>query len=146
MNTVWDKGNRDKLFARIDRLTPDAKPRWGKFDSTTMLAHLADSVRMAIGELEVAPRKLILRKPVIKHFVVYLMPFPKNAPTAPELIRSAPTQFAPEQSAVKDLLMRFATESRRSFPEHAAFGPLSRTAWGVLLYRHFDHHLKQFSV
>lgn len=146
MKTVWEKSARDKLLARIDTLTPESSPRWGKFNVTTMLAHLADAVRMAIGDLEVAPRKTPFKKPIIKQFIVYLMPFPRHAPTAPELLRSGPTDFATEQNATKDLLMRFATESRKSFPEHAAFGPLSRTAWGVLVYRHFDHHLKQFGV
>jgi len=32
------------------------------------------------------------------------------------------------------------------WPEHPAFGALSRRAWGVLIYRHMDHHLRQFDA
>ena len=146
MASVWDKSDRDRLFARIDRLTADARPKWGKFDAAAMLAHLADVLKAAIGELQVAPRKTPFRRPLIKQLIVYLIPFPKGVPTVPEFLRSSPVQFEEERASVKDLLMRYATESRKSFPEHPAFGRLSRRAWGVLVYRHFDHHLRQFGV
>ena len=32
------------------------------------------------------------------------------------------------------------------WPDHPAFGALSRRAWGVLIYRHMDHHLRQFGA
>jgi hypothetical protein len=31
-------------------------------------------------------------------------------------------------------------------PEHPAFGRLSGRAWGALVYRHMDHHLRQFGL
>ena len=34
----------------------------------------------------------------------------------------------------------------RLTPETPAFGPLSARGWGVLTYRHLDHHLLQFGV
>jgi hypothetical protein len=32
------------------------------------------------------------------------------------------------------------------WPVHPAFGTLSSATWGVLVYRHTDHDLKQFGV
>jgi hypothetical protein len=32
------------------------------------------------------------------------------------------------------------------WPEHPAFGRMSRRVWGVLGYRHLDHHFRQFGV
>ena len=51
-----------------------------------MLAHLNDSYRMATGELKVKPKNLPLRYTPIKQLIIYVLPFPKGAPTAPELI------------------------------------------------------------
>lgn len=31
-------------------------------------------------------------------------------------------------------------------PEHPAFGPLSGKAWGFLVSRHIEHHLRQFGA
>ena len=33
-----------------------------------------------------------------------------------------------------------------AWPVHVAFGQLSGAQWGRLLYRHTDHHFKQFGV
>ncbi|MFL5481866.1 MAG: hypothetical protein ACJ8AK_06720 [Gemmatimonadaceae bacterium] len=33
---------RDEMLDRLERLSPDAKPRWGRMNPTQMLAHLAD--------------------------------------------------------------------------------------------------------
>ena len=51
-----------------------------------MLAHLNDSYRMATGELAVKGKWLPFRYAPLRQLVVYAMPIPKGAPTAPELI------------------------------------------------------------
>ena len=51
-----------------------------------MVAHLNDAMRMATGELPVAPRKLPIRYFPLKQLILYVLPFPKSAPTAPELL------------------------------------------------------------
>ena len=44
-------------------------------------------------------------------------------------------------------LARLASKSPTEvWPEHPAFGSLTHRAWGVLKYRHADHHLRQFGV
>ena len=53
-----------------------------------MLAHLNDSYRMCLGELKVKSKHLPLRYTPIKQLVIYVAPFPKGAPTAPELDRA----------------------------------------------------------
>lgn len=46
-----------------------------------------------------------------------------------------------------ELLERFAARPPdATWPLHPAFGTLSRRAWGVLGYRHVDHHFRQFGV
>ena len=37
------------FFERIDRLTPDHKPLFGKMNVNQMVCHCADQVRMALG-------------------------------------------------------------------------------------------------
>src|SRR5688572_33331103 len=90
MKTALNAADRRELSDRILRLTPEAPARWGRMTASQMVVHLSDCLLMAFGELAVSPKKLPLRYTPIKQFVIYLMPFPKGAPTAPELIaRSA---------------------------------------------------------
>jgi hypothetical protein len=54
---------------------------------------------------------------------------------------------AADVARLQDVMQRFAAKDPKSaFPEHAAFGRLSGAQWGVLMYRHTDHHFRQFGV
>ena len=147
MKTVWDPAARAELCERIGRLTPEASRRWGSMSAPQMVAHLVDSLRMAFGELPVASKHLPLRYTPIKQLVIYWLPFPKGAPTAPELISRVPTDWRGDCASLLMLVDSFAARARSSrWPDHPAFGALTGNQWGVLIYRHMDHHLKQFGV
>lgn len=147
MKSVWNDSDFRDLYSRIDRLRPDARAKWGKFTAPQMVCHLADALRMAQGVLPVKSKNLPLRYPGIKQLVIYHLPFPKGAPTAPELLVR---QAAEWHGEVDDLKRELAAFQKRGpagpFVPHPAFGKLTPRAWGVLVYRHTDHHLKQFGV
>jgi hypothetical protein len=148
MKTFWDRDAREDLCRRVDRLTPDAKAQWGKFNATQMLAHLNDAMRMSMGELQVPPKNLPIRYPPLKQLIIYALPFPKGAPTAPALLaRCDGADFAREKAEFRGVAERLGQKPADDvWPEHPAFGKLSHRAWGVLGYRHADHHLRQFGV
>jgi len=145
--TFWDAEARDAALARIDRLTDATKPAWGKMTADRMLAHLAESMKMATGELRCESKKLPIRYFPLKQLIIYVLPFPKGSPTAPELLAGAQTSVDKLQREIRQLMTKFAARhDARDWPEHPAFGKLSTRAWGVLTAKHFDHHLRQFGV
>jgi hypothetical protein len=112
-----------------------------------MLAHLVDAGRMALGTLEVPSRRMPIRFPPLKQFIIYWMPFPKNAPTSPRLIERVATDWAAEAIELDAIVNQLAAKSAdAAWPDHPAFGRMTHRAWGVLVYRHTDHHLRQFGV
>ena len=146
MKSIWQKPRREELETRLDLLSASTPAKWGKFTAPQMVSHLSESIRMALGELKVAPRKTPFKYFPIKQLIIYAAPFPKGAPTAPELLTRVPQEWNGEVQQLKDVLRRLANGAHSRFPDHPAFGKLSRSAWGVLVYRHMDHHLKQFGV
>ena len=148
MATFWDRTTREDLCRRITRLTPDTKPRWGKFTAAQMVAHLNDAMRMATGELLVQPKKLPIRYFPLKQLLLYVVPFPKGAPTAPELLaRCDAADLKTEQTEFVSLAERVAAKSGADrWPDHPAFGSMSHAAWGQAIKKHTEHHLKQFGV
>jgi hypothetical protein len=147
MKSIWQEESRRELKGRLTALAWDRPPAWGKFTAPKMVCHLADSLRMAMGDLKVAPKALPIRYPPLKQLIVYWAPFPKSAPTAPELLRREPREWNRDIGDVQELLERAASaRTTDTWPEHPAFGKLSTRAWGVLIYRHMDHHLRQFGA
>lgn len=143
--SLWNDAQRQDLVTRLRRLTPDDRARWGRFSARGVLAHLHDATRMALGELPVASKKLPIRYPPLKQLIVYVLPFPKGAPTAPELIARETDDWTAEMAALEEAVDRLVAKGPSvPWPEHPAFGTLTHRAWGVLVYRHTDHHLRQF--
>ena len=147
MKSVWNEADYREICSRLDRLRPDAAPRWGRFTAPQMVCHLADALKMASGTLSVQPKKLPIRHPPLKQLIIYWLPFPKSAPTAPELVTRVATEWHGELRELRQQLEAFQKRGPAGpFVPHPAFGRLSSRAWGVLVYRHTDHHLKQFGV
>lgn len=147
MKTLWDTTARQELCERLGRLSPSAARRWGTMSAPQMVTHLVDSMRMAIGDMPVAPKKVPIRFTPIKQLIIYCLPFPKGVPTAPELVSRIPAEWPTECATLLTLIEQFAERDRAArWPDHPAFGKLTGNNWGVLAYRHIDHHLKQFGV
>jgi hypothetical protein len=112
-----------------------------------MMAHLNGATQMALGELTVtgnAPP--FLKWPPVRYLFIHVLPMPKGAPTAPQLLeRSATADLAREQETFAQLFDRLGA-SPRTADAHPAFGRLSHDDWGVLIHKHTDHHLRQFGV
>jgi hypothetical protein len=113
-----------------------------------MLQHLRLSAQMAVGELKVPSKnKRAFQVFPLKQLILYVVPFPKGAPTAPELLADAAASLEEERAAVLALLGQIgAGPQEGGGPAHPLFGPLSRREWGTATYKHTDHHLKQFGA
>lgn len=150
MRSLWNEPDRAELLGRFDRLVPDTAALWGRMSAPQMLAHIGDSMRMAIGAMRVEPKRTPLRFTPIKQLVIYALPStPRNLPTAPELRKTPPGVWTEDLRAVKELVRRAVVRydhHATKWPDHPTFGKLSPRAWGVLIYKHLDHHLNQFGV
>lgn len=147
MPTLFDPSAREKIVARLSNLTSDRRPLWGRLDAARVQTHLSDQLRMALGDVVCKPKNTPFQYPVIRQLIVYVLPWPKGAPTAPELLATAPAEFEADKQTLLQLIERVGTRKpEESFGDHPAFGRLSRRAWGVLAWRHLDHHLRQFGL
>jgi hypothetical protein len=147
VRSIWNDSDYRELRGRLDRLRPETPAKWGKFNAPQVVCHLADSLRMASGELPVASKNLPIRFTPLKQLIIYWLPFPKGAPTAPQLLERQPSEFAADVQDLKNELDAIVKRGRSGpWVPHPAFGDLTPNAWGVLIYRHTDHHLKQFDA
>lgn len=148
MGTILNERDRAALDRRVRSLSVSSTARWGSMDVAGMLRHLRLATLMALGEYSVpSANKRAFQVFPLKHLILYVLPFPKGAPTAPELKSEAAASFEEERAALLELLERIGTGLRDGMgPDHPLFGPLSWREWGVATYKHTDHHLRQFGA
>ena len=148
MGSVLNGDDRAAILTRIASVTSGSTPRWGSMDAAAMLDHLRLSARMAIGELPVACKgKRVFQVFPVKHLLLHVVPFPKGAPTAPELLAFEGGSVDAIRSDLAALVERIGAGPRDGDgPLHPLFGPLSFREWGVATYKHTDHHLRQFGA
>ena len=148
MGSILNDADRTMICQRIGSVTSASAPRWGRMDAQAMLTHLRLSALMALGELPVASKsKRVFQVFPIKHLILHVVPFPKGAPTAPELLVPDAVPVDALRSELVSLVERIGAGPREGDgPVHPLFGRLSFREWGVATYKHTDHHLRQFGV
>lgn len=148
MGSILTETDRAEIFTRLHSLTSASTRKWGSLEVTGMLKHLRLSADMTLGDLQVpSSNKRVFQVFPLKHLILYVLPFPKGAPTAAELKPADSAEFEEERAALLGLLERIGTgPSEGMGPAHPLFGPLTWREWGVVTYKHADHHLKQFGA
>ena len=148
MGSILNETDRAEIFNRMRSLSVSSSARWGSMNVVSMLQHLRLSARMTLGELTVpSANKRPLQMFPLKHLILYVLPFPKGAKTAPALKPTDVASFEEERAALLESLERIANgPSEGRGPDHPLFGPLTWREWGVVTYKHADHHLRQFGA
>ena len=148
MGSILNDDDRRAICQRIGSVTSASVPRWGRMDAKAMLTHLRLSALMALGELPVANNSMrAFQVFPIKHLILYVVPFPKGAQTAPELLGPDSAPVDAIRAELVTLVERIGEGPREGYgPVHPLFGRLSFREWGVATHKHTDHHLRQFGA
>jgi hypothetical protein len=150
MKNLFDPTVVDEVKGRLAKLTPASQRQWGKMSAAQMVTHCAIGVEWAVGDKN-PPRMLIGRilAPLIKSKALGNdEPMRKNTPTSPDLIVRDEPDLAAGRERLFGLIDRFAAGGAAGCTTHphAFFGKLTPDEWAELMYKHLDHHLRQFGV
>jgi hypothetical protein len=116
-------------------------------DVAQMMAHCSAALDMACGQLNLS-RVFIGRVlgPFVKPVYTNEKPFSKNSPTDTKLVFSDGRDFLREQEQLKVKVRQFheGGEAQCTRHPHPFFGALTPQEWSRGMYKHLDHHLRQF--
>jgi hypothetical protein len=150
MKSIFDPGASDHFRERMRRLRPDSPAQWGRMNAEQMLCHLIDALHVPLGEV---PVKEVPGHPLrffpLRWLLVYALPWPKGKiPTLPEFQKTRSVNFPEEQATFSAALDRFVARAQSAEPYgvHPGFGRLSSREWGRLVFKHMDHHFRQFGI
>ena len=150
MKSIFDKNELDKTLQRIENLSKDTKPQWGKMTVAQMLAHCNVAYDMAYTDKypKATGFKKFMLKLFVKSAVVGPKPYPRNGRTAPEFLITNDRTFTVEKEKLENYLKRTQELGAAHFEqkESNSFGALTSQEWSTLFGKHLDHHLTQFGV
>ena len=151
MKNLFDATVANQVKGRLGQLGPQSERLWGRMNAAQMLAHCTASMQWAVGD--VVPEKPALPVRVIGRLVKPLVfrnddPIRRNSPTAKSLIVTDERDLTKERTALLSLIDRFAAGVPAGCTKspHSFFGRMTPEEWAILMYKHLDHHLRQFGV
>ncbi len=149
MNSIFEQDSYSNIVSRVNALTPSTTRQWGTMTPAQMMAHVSGGLDFALGTT-----------PTKKSFVGKLLgwmvksnafndkPFGQGAPTVPSIKMKEEKNFDSEKKHLLALLEKLHTggsANATKYP-HPFFGDLTGEQWGMHVYKHVDHHLRQFGV
>ena len=148
--SVYDKSVAEDIINRINQLTPKSQPLWGKMDVARMLAHCCITYEYIFDERHDKPNffmKFIL-KSFVKKKVVSEEVYEKNSPTGPAFIIADSKDFDEQKTRLLNYIYKVVEKGSSFFQgkKSVSFDELTPTEWNNLMYKHLDHHLRQFGV
>lgn len=146
MASILNDSDRAAIVARIRQLDPQRPPLWGTMNAGQMVCHLADSLRLALGEIPSRRLGNPLTRTLLKWVVVYLdfKAPPGKIKTVREMLTTQPAGWDDDVAKLVGLIEGFP-RAEKVYP-HTVFGAMSHSQWGRLAANHIDHHLRQFGV
>jgi len=147
MKTIFDPGTRAALIDRIQRLGGEQQAQWGKMTAYQMLKHCQKNEELFLGRKQYK-RLLIGRlfgRMALKSVLADERPMKHNQPTHPEFRIKGTGDIAMEKERWIALLEAYSAYTRPGLI-HPFFGPMTREQIGHFVYKHTDHHLRQFNL
>lgn len=149
MKSLFIITDKEEIIKRINTLTPDSQKGWGSLTVDQMLSHCRFGLENAMGKID-TKRSFLgrLLGGFMKSLATNDTPFKKGSPSPAGSISTDTLGFDYEKQLLIDAVNEFYDGGKGNVTDgpHAFFGHLTPTQWGGLMYKHVDHHLKQFGV
>lgn len=147
MKNILNEEDSLEIKRRIQKLSEKNTPLWGKMNIQEMLVHCTIQLKLALGEISSKQQgSSFLRSKLGKWLLFSNVPWPKGAVTPAEMNAEIASFSLSDFETEKNELLNYIDKVREhtSLKTHPLFGELNMKDWARLIYKHLDHHLKQF--
>lgn len=149
LNTMFDDAMLANILQRIHSLQPDSPRLWGSMDVAQMLKHCTVPFEIPLGKAK-AKRTLMgyVMGGFVKKMVTDPKPYRHNMPTDKSFVVKDHPEFEAQKAALLAKIDAFIhmPKEKLSKAVHPFFGRLTARQWGAAMWKHLDHHLRQFGA
>lgn len=147
MKNLFDQDTFEELNTRINNLSEEAIPIWGKMEVAQMLNHCQAPLNILLDRNNYNLKSNWIAKTFFKKSMYSDKPWAKNLPTVPAFKVVEPKEFEKEKESLLNLVEDAHNQKySKKIKPHPVFGEFTKEQWGKMQYKHLDHHLRQFGV
>jgi hypothetical protein len=147
MNTIFDSKTRTELIVRVELLNENSQRQWGKMNVYQMVKHciLCEEMYLKKTPYKRSILGYILGKIALNQLLKDEKPKKRNSPTKDDFKISENTgDLKVEKKQWISLIQEYENYSNDIFI-HWFYGKMTKEQVGISVYKHIDHHLRQFN-
>ncbi len=150
VKTIFDRTTRNELINRVNALNQNSQALWGKMNVYQMTRHSNFWNEWMLGGNDPIYQQSFLGKIFGKYALTRMLKddslLDRNIPTSDQFkVKETKGEIESEKVKWKALLAEYENYSNPRFI-HDFFGKMTNEQVGVLVYKHTDHHLRQFGT
>lgn len=147
MESFFNSQSYNQLLERLDSINPDDAPLWGKMTTAQMMNHCQEPLKIALGYNDKNLKSNWVVKLLFKKMLYSPKPFKKNAPTPPAFRSTGTFNFEEQKAELKKWMQELYNDRHNpNRAPHPVFGTFTEEQWGILQWKHLNHHFEQFGV
>lgn len=147
-SNIFNQSDYSAIVQRLSKLNPRSPRKWGAMNINQMIVHCGIQLKLGMGLIQQSEYEgsAIMRTVIGRWLFLYVIPWSKGLPTPSKMniltMKPIVEEFESERKDLIDLL--YQVQSCTALRPHPFFGEMNRQDWGRLIWKHLDHHLKQF--
>lgn len=149
MKTIFDQEVREELIQRINGLNEDAQAQWGTMNLYQMMKHCTNWEKWMQGKGNPPYKQVfigkIFGKIALKRMIRDDKPLDKGVPTSAQFKIQETGGDIPAEKKKWTILIESCEHYSNPGFVHDFFGKMTKEQVGLLVYKHNDHHLRQFN-
>lgn len=150
MNTIFNKRIREEFIHRINSINENSTILWGKMNVFQIVKHNTYWNGWILGKDNHTYKQAFIGKIFGKLALIKMIkdekPLDKNIPTSAQFkVKEIAGNIENEKEKWISLLNEYENYSNPDFI-HDFFGKMTKEQVGYLVYKHTDHHLRQFGA
>lgn len=148
IKNLFDQQAYEEIMVRLQGLSINNERQWGKMSAAQMLAHCKEAYKVPLTSKKLKRQPISYLGWIFRPILYNSRPYRKGLPTANNFIIKDERDFEKEKTEMLSIVKAFHERSASGIGDkvHPMFGPMTAEQWGKSMWKHLDHHLRQFGA